>query len=101
MTWAGSNRRERLPRNWPALRRRVIKRDDGQCTWRYSDGTRCEQPGTDVDHITPGDDHALTNLRLLCSWHHARKSASEGGTAAALTRVLTARPKPVHPALED
>jgi 5-methylcytosine-specific restriction protein A len=101
MAWAGSNRAARLPANWAALRRRVIRRDGGRCTAVDSEGQRCTWPGTDVDHKTPGDDHSLSNLRLLCAWHHARKSATEGGTAAALTRVRTARTKPAHPALED
>jgi 5-methylcytosine-specific restriction endonuclease McrA len=66
-----------------------------------SDATRCGATGTDVDHIIPGDDHRDSNLQLLCTWHHRKKSAQEGGTAAALTRVRTIRPKPTHPALED
>lgn len=101
MAWAGSNRRARLPHNWLAIRRRIIRRDVGRCTAIYSDGRRCEQPGTDVDHIMPGDDHTEGNLRLLCRWHHGQKSGSEGGTAAGLKRVRTARPTATHPALED
>lgn len=101
MAWEGSTRRQRLPKDWARIRRRIIRRDAGVCTWRYSDGRQCELPGTDVDHITPGDDHRDENLRLLCTWHHARKSSSEGGTAAATTRVRTARPTSTHPALED
>ncbi|GGY88412.1 HNH endonuclease [Streptomyces nitrosporeus] len=101
MAWEGSTRRQRLPKNWPAIRRRVIRRDEGRCTALYSDGRRCELPGTDVDHIVPGDDHREANLRLLCPWHHQRKSSAEGGTAAAQVRVSVHRPKPQHPALED
>lgn len=101
MAWANSDRRARLPKNWPTLRRRVIRRDDGRCTAVYSEGERCSMPGTDVDHITPGDDHSMTNLRLLCPWHHGKKSGAEGGRAAGLLSVRTARPVPTHPALED
>ncbi|KPC89936.1 HNH endonuclease [Streptomyces sp. NRRL F-6602] len=101
MAWEGSTRRQRLPKDWPARRRRVLRRDGHRCVELYSDGRRCTQPATDVDHIVPGDDHRMENLRALCSWHHARKSAHEGGTAAARTRVSTARPRPSHPALED
>lgn len=101
MAWQGSTRRARLPKDWPRIRRRIIRRDKGACVATYSDGTQCGMPGTDVDHIVPGDDHRDENLQLLCTWHHARKSAHEGGTAAALTRVHTDRPKPTHPALED
>lgn len=101
MAWQGSTRRGRLPRNWPHLRRLVLRRDKGVCQAPFSDGSICGREATDVDHIEPGDDHSLTNLRALCHWCHARKSSSEGGTAAALTRVRIARPKPTHPALED
>ncbi len=101
MAWSGSDRRSQLPRNWAAIRRRIIRRDEGRCTALYSDGRRCELPGTDVDHIVPGDDHRDVNLRLLCPWHHQHKSSSEGGTAAALTRVSIHKPRPAHPALED
>lgn len=101
MVWAGSDRRARLPHNWPTIRRRIIRRDGGRCTAIYTDGRRCAGTDVEVDHITPGDDHTDDNLRCLCKWHHARKSATEGGTAAALKRVRTARPTPTHPALED
>lgn len=101
MAWDGSTRRSRLPKDWPRIRARVLRRDKGVCQARLSDGRLCGHVATDVDHIIPGDDHSLTNLQALCTWHHARKSATEGGTAAGLTRVRTERPKPTHPALED
>jgi 5-methylcytosine-specific restriction enzyme A len=101
MAWEGSDRRARLPADWHRRRRRIIRRDGGQCTALDSEGNRCELPGTDVDHIVPGDDHSDDNLRLLCGWHHKHKSAHEGGTAAAKTRVRSARPPATHPALED
>lgn len=101
MAWAGSDRAARLPKGWARIRRRIIRRDGGQCTASYSDGRRCEQPGTEVDHIKPGDDHTDANLRLLCRWCHQHKSSSEGGTAAALTRVRIQRPPTTHPALEE
>lgn len=101
MAWSGSTRRSRLPQGWAKIRRRIIRRDDGRCTMIYSDGQRCEQPGNEVDHIVAGDDHSDDNLRLLCTWCHAKKSSHEGGTAAATTRVLAQRPASTHPALED
>jgi len=101
MAWSGSTRRSRLPKNWPSLRRRVLRRDKSLCQMPFSDGRLCGAEATDVDHIIPGDDHSMTNLRALCAWCHARKSASEGGTAAARTRVLIDRPRPTHPALEE
>ncbi|MFE6363004.1 HNH endonuclease [Streptomyces sp. NPDC057806] len=102
--WSGSRRREELPRNWESLRRRVIRRDGSQCTALHSDGTRCEQPGTDVDHVVPhslGGSDDMDNLALLCSWHHRHKSSSEGGQAAAQKRVRTQRPRASHPAFDD
>lgn len=101
MAWDGSTRRSRLPKDWARIRRRIIRRDEGRCVALYSDGRRCELPGTDVDHVEPGDDHRDVNLQLLCPWHHTRKSSMEGGTAAAQARVSVHRPKPQHPALED
>nr|WP_079083629.1 HNH endonuclease [Streptomyces antibioticus] len=101
MAWQGSTRRSRLPSNWPAIRRRVLRRDGYICQARFSEGQLCGAPATDVDHIEAGDDHSMANLRALCGWCHARKSASEGGTAAARKRVRTERAKPNHPALED
>jgi 5-methylcytosine-specific restriction protein A len=41
------------------------------------DGVRCVEPGTDCDHIERGDDHSLSNLQWLCSWHHDKKTARE------------------------
>lgn len=101
MAWAGSTRRSRLPKDWPRIRRRIIRRDKGACVARYSDGRTCGLPGTDVDHIIPGDDHRDENLQMLCTWHHRQKSAREGGTAAASSVVRTRRPVEGHPALEE
>jgi 5-methylcytosine-specific restriction endonuclease McrA len=101
MAWAGSTRRSRLPKDWPAIVRRIKRRDQYRCTTVFETSGRCTQRGTDVDHIIPGDDHSDDNLRLLCGWCHLRKSAREGAAAAALKRVRTDRPKPIHPALED
>ena len=72
--WQNSNRRNELPREWHKLRAKVKKRDGDTCVL-------CGRAGTDVDHIVPGDDHSLMNLRLLCSDCHLKKSAEEGGAA--------------------
>ncbi|MFE5828757.1 HNH endonuclease [Streptomyces sp. NPDC056508] len=101
MAWAGSNRRQRLPKDWPAIVRRIKRRDRHRCTTVFETAGRCTQRGTDVDHIIPGDDHSDDNLRLLCRWCHSKKSAREGGQAAALKRVSERRPTTTHPALED
>ncbi|MFB7115755.1 HNH endonuclease [Streptomyces sp. NPDC056291] len=101
MAWQGSTRRARLPSDWARIRRRVLRRDSSACTNEFSDGRVCGEPANQVDHIVPGDDHSMANLRALCAWCHAHKSATEGGTAAAQKRVRTERPKQTHPALED
>ncbi|MFI0211942.1 HNH endonuclease [Streptomyces diastaticus] len=104
MPWSTSDRRSRLPKNWASLRRRVIRRDGGQCTALHSDGRRCELPGTDVDHIVPdslGGSDDMSNLALCCAWHHRQKTGREGAAAAALTRVTSACPVEEHPALGD
>lgn len=80
-TWSTSNRRSELPPNWEALRRQVMDRDGRRCTFGTASGNRCPEDATDVDHIRPGSDHSLTNLRALCRWHHQRKSSSEGFAA--------------------
>lgn len=84
--WSNSNRRDRLPPDWPKIRRRVMRRDQGMCQWELEDGTFCLAHATDVDHIKAGDDHRDENLRCLCSMHHRRKSSSEGGAAKAAAR---------------
>ncbi|AWY07567.1 HNH endonuclease [Streptomyces phage Yosif] len=86
MAWSSSDRRGRLPADWDKIRRRVLARDGHRCTHRDDYGTRCPEPATDVDHIKAGDDHSMSNLRALCSWHHARKSSGEGAAAKARAR---------------
>ena len=98
MAWNGSDRRERLPANWPAIRLRVLRRDCWRCMARMSDGTRCSEPATDVDHITPGDDHSPANLQALCRWHHGQKSAREGAAASVAKRASREREREQHPA---
>lgn len=83
--WSGSNRRSRLPKDWPKIRNRVLKRDQHTCT-HIDDGIRCSERATEVDHIRPGDDHRESNLRSLCSDHHQAKSSAEGGAALAAQR---------------
>lgn len=94
--WQGSNRGDRLPPNWARLRQTILARDGHRCTWTDELG-RCTQPATDVDHVSPGDNHHPTNLRSLCRWHHLRKSSLEGNTAR--HRQTNRRPPEPHPGL--
>jgi len=96
MAWEGSDRRARLPDDWPERVRQVKVRDGGRCTWRLPSGKRCPRPGTDVDHRDRGDDHSLRNLQLLCPTHHGRKTAREGWAAKG-ARKAKKRPEERHP----
>jgi 5-methylcytosine-specific restriction protein A len=79
--WHGSDRVHRLPANWEQIRKRIHRRDESRCQVRLSDGRKCLEPATDVDHIRRGDDHRDENLRCICDWHHGKKSAAEGARA--------------------
>ena len=87
-----------LPKNWPALRRQTLKRDGYACTW-MDNGARCGQPATDVDHVGDPADHSPDNLRSLCSPHHRKRSARQGGQAAQAKRIPRKRPAEAHPGL--
>ncbi|PHQ49467.1 HNH endonuclease [Streptomyces cinnamoneus] len=86
MAWSTSDRRARLPANWPQIRIRILRRDGHRCTARDQYGVRCSELATDVDHIQPGDDHREANLTSLCGWHHRVKSSREGAAAQAAAR---------------
>jgi hypothetical protein len=97
--WAGSNRRAELPPNWyTEIRPAVLERDGYRCTAPLRDETRCPEPGTDVDHIGDPLDHNLNNLRLLCSWHHNKRSSAQGNQARHRPPPLR-RPPEAHPGL--
>lgn len=104
MSWDSSDRRQRLPDNWGALVRAVKHRAKAtsklgieQCQARLPSGRRCPRVGTDVDHIVPGDDHNLKNLRLLCTTHHERKTVKEAAEGRASFRRSKYRPSEEHP----
>ena len=97
MPWSSSNRKARLPADWETRRRKVRARAQDQCEWTDELG-RCTAEGTDCDHIEAGDDHSLSNLQWLCSFHHSLKTRRE--SAAANRRRLTARRAPeAHPGI--
>lgn len=94
--WQGSDRRDRLPPDWPAIRERVLRRDAYRCTWT-THGDRCKAVANQVDHRVAGDDHRDANLQSLCGPHHARKSAREGNAAKAARKAAEKRPREVSP----
>ena len=80
--WQNSNRRERLPADWPKRQRRILKRDHHQCqTYDKHTGRFCLESARQVDHKIPGDNHDESNLEAICDWHHDRKSSREGNDA--------------------
>lgn len=81
--WAGSDRSSRLPADWAKIRSKVFKRDGYRCTAKMLDGTRCPGAAEECDHVRRGDDHRMENLTSLCTWHHGKKSGTEGGQARA------------------
>lgn len=98
--WEGSDRRSRLPGNWPDLRAEAERRNpDHICHW-------CGAPGgSDLDHIQRGDDHRQANL----DWIHSRKDfqtrsfrnchGEKTGAEGAAARPGIRRPPEQHPAL--
>lgn len=72
MSWNKNHgdRRERLPADWEEIRQHILERDGRRCR-------NCGKPGTDVDHIKPGDDHSEGNLQTLCSRCHAYKTSQQ------------------------
>ncbi len=96
MPWDTSTRT--MPPGWDALRLRVLRRDRYSCQHREPNGAACPARASDVDHVKPGNDHSMTNLRALCREHHLAKSSAEGHAAWAARRIPARRPTEPHPA---
>ncbi|UBI10035.1 HNH endonuclease [Corynebacterium coyleae] len=94
MAWSSSDRRKRLPKNWPSLRAKVLSRDKYRCQIRLSG---CAGIATDVDHIARGDNHSLDNLRAACSRCHKIKTQAEAQEARRKKRAARFRPEERHP----
>lgn len=95
MAWHTSTRAQRLPPNWPVLRADTIRRARGRCEAKRHH-PQCDGTGTEVDHITPGDDHRPTNLQALSTACHKAKTARE--TAARNSRYARMRKRSeTHP----
>jgi 5-methylcytosine-specific restriction enzyme A len=98
--WKGSDRKSRLPADWPRLRQVVLKRCGFRCEW-IEDGFRCPNDATDVDHIIPGDLNELSNLQGLCNPHHLTKTGREVQAAQAKIRELRRLPEETQPGIID
>lgn len=94
--WGGSTRESRLPPNWRS--ELVPAAFDAYGTACYV----CGSDGADtIDHVVPGDDHSLDNLRpihdAVYPHCHRRKSSEEGHQARAQIRAqgkVVAEPHP-------
>lgn len=90
MPWVTSNRRDELPENWPALRQAVKRRAGGRCEYRFPNGGRCREPGTDADHAGDRNDH--DTLAWLCRRHHDLRTQQQSAEAR---RIIAAKGR--HP----
>lgn len=97
--WNGSDRRERLPANWPALRMQRLELDGFQCTWTLSiSKERCPRRATDVDHKVEGsDDHRIGALQSLCREHHEKKTSIAARRIKYAKAQKRVRPAEGHP----
>lgn len=97
MTWGDEKGRD-LPPNWETEIVPAIKeRDKNRCRWILPSGKRCPRKGTDVDHAGDPDDHRLHKLRLLCSFHHNKRTSMQGRQARAARKAKKFRPGEEHP----
>ena len=76
MGWESSDRRGRLPADWPKRVAKVCRRAMGACEASEHD-PRCDGLGSECDHIIAGDDHSLGNLQWLNAWCHKVKTARD------------------------
>lgn len=88
--WDSSRRRESLPPEWPQIRRQVFREKGRVCV--------CGNAASEVDHIKPGNDHSMANLRPICVPCHKRKSSGEGHAAKAALKKRFQRVES-HPGL--
>ena len=98
MAWEGSDRSSRLPSDWPKIRQERLKKDGYRCVWKLpKTGARCPRGATEVDHIRPGDDHSMGNLRSLCEDHHKLKTAMDNRRAKRKIKASRFRHAEEHP----
>lgn len=94
MAWEGSDRKSRLPRDWAARRKRVLRMAGYACV-------ECGAHANQVDHIKRDAGDGLNNLQALCEDCHGRKSSAEGNAARARRqrelKALTRRKRETHP----
>ena len=86
------------------IRPAILARDP-ICLWGFLDGEDgpCREPSTEVDHIGSPWDHNSNSLRGICSFHHRRRTASQGveGRARIRQEKPRTRPKSRHPGIRE
>lgn len=92
MTWYTSDRRDRLPSDWPKLVAQTKARANGRCQASEHEPD-CDGIGRECDHIVPGDDHRPSNLQWLSTPCHRAKTTRDNQARAALRW----RPAEAHP----
>ena len=105
--WATSTRKYELPKDWPQRRKITRRQARDRCEGpvnletgrRDQEVPRCENTGTDCDHVGDRDDHSLTNLQWLCTKCHEVKTKHEAREALR-AKMRRGKRKPVpHPGL--
>lgn len=96
MAWATSDRAQRLPPNWPTIRTQVRVRAGDLCQ-AHSHHPQCPGVGAEADHITPGDDHTLSNLQWLSTPCHQAKTAREAAARNRARAAMRRKPDEQHP----
>lgn len=96
MAWETSDRKERLPDNWPKIRAMVKARAKGKCEATVH-ARGCGGWGSDADHITAGDNHSLANLQWLSGACHRAKTNHETSQRNRERKAARYRPKEQHP----
>jgi 5-methylcytosine-specific restriction endonuclease McrA len=85
-----------------AIRRAVVARDEGQCTFVSATGKRCdERTRLEFDHVKPigvGGVTTVENLRLRCRAHNQFAAECAYGEGFMDAKRGQARNAPVHEA---
>lgn len=90
MSWATSDRRQRLPANWPTIRAEVQRLAGNRCE-AEEHARGCNGYGTDADHIISGDNHDVDNLQWLSAECHKAKTARESAQRNHLRATMRRR----------
>lgn len=105
-----SRRTTPRPKGWGKLRRAVLERDGGRCTWieglpdggswtMWADLRRCTRAARDVDHMGNADDHSIELLRALCGTHHDKRTSRQANEAKQAKKQASMRQTKAHPGL--